>query len=119
MSPSEQPSSSNPSPAAPERPAAGAVRIIPLGGLGEIGMNTMLLETADDVICIDCGVMFPDDPGLGVDVIIPDLTALVDRRDRLRAYVLTHGHEDHVGALPYALKVAPAPVYGSPFTLAL
>jgi ribonuclease J len=96
-----------------------AVRLIPLGGLGEIGLNMMLLEFGDDLIAVDCGLMFPDDELPGVDYVIPDFAYLRERRDAFRGVVLTHGHEDHVGALPYLLRELPAPVYGTPLTLAL
>src|SRR5439155_17874606 len=96
-----------------------AVRLIPLGGLGEIGLNMMLIEFGDDLIAVDCGLMFPDDELPGVDYVIPDFTYLRARRDAFRGVVLTHGHEDHVGALPYLLRELQAPVYGTPLTLAL
>ena len=95
------------------------VRLIPLGGLGEIGLNMMLVESGDDLIAIDCGLMFPDDELRGVDYVIPDFTYALARPDALRAVFLTHGHEDHVGALPYLLARARVPVYGSPLTIAL
>jgi ribonuclease J len=96
-----------------------AVRLIPLGGLGEIGLNMMLIEFGDDVIAVDCGLMFPDDELPGVDYVIPDFTYLWARRDAFRGVVLTHGHEDHVGALPYLLREMQVPVYGTALTLAL
>jgi len=97
-----------------------AVRLIPLGGLGEIGLNMMLIESGDDVIAVDCGVMFPDpDEMPGIDYVIPDFSYAVAKRDGFRAVFLTHGHEDHIGALPYLLREAPVPVYGTPLTLAL
>jgi ribonuclease J len=91
--------------------------ILPLGGLGEIGMNAMLIAWGDDAILIDCGVLFPDVDQPGVDYIIPDFHVL--ERYHLLAYVITHGHEDHIGALPYALPVAEAPIYASRFTCGL
>jgi ribonuclease J len=97
----------------------GKLRAIPLGGLGEFGMNMMALEYEGHIIVIDCGVIFPDAELLGVDVVIPDISYLRDHRDHLRAIVLTHGHEDHIGALPYVMDEVDAPVYGTPFTLAL
>ena len=95
------------------------VRLIPLGGLGEIGLNMMLVESGDDLIAIDCGLMFPDDELPGIDHVIPDFTYALERRTGFRAVVLTHGHEDHIGALPYLLRQLPVPVYGTPLTLAL
>ena len=96
-----------------------AVRLIPLGGLGEIGLNMMLVESGDDLIAIDCGLMFPDDELPGIDYVIPDFTYALGKRAGFRAVFLTHGHEDHIGALPYLLRRAQVPVYGTPMTLAL
>jgi ribonuclease J len=97
-----------------------AVRLIPLGGLGEIGLNMMLVESGDDLIAIDCGLMFPDpDEMPGIDHVIPDFSYALAKRDSFRAVFLTHGHEDHIGALPYLLRSAAVPVYGTPMTLAL
>jgi ribonuclease J len=104
----------------PHPPTEPAVRLIPLGGLGEIGLNMMLIEFGDELIAVDCGVMFPDpDEMPGIDYVIPDFSYALGKRDGFRAVVLTHGHEDHIGALPYLLRVAPVPVYGTPLTLAL
>jgi ribonuclease J len=92
---------------------------IPLGGLGEFGMNMMALRLGEDIIVIDAGMMFPESELLGVDLVIPDITYLKQNRSQVRAIVLTHGHEDHIGALPYILKDLNVPVYGTRFTLAL
>jgi ribonuclease J len=92
---------------------------IPLGGLGEFGMNMMALRHGDDILVIDAGMMFPESELLGVDLVIPDTTYLKQNRNSVRAIVLTHGHEDHIGALPYILRDLNVPVYGTRFTLAL
>jgi ribonuclease J len=95
------------------------VRLVPLGGLGEIGLNMMLVESGDDLIAIDCGLMFPDDDLPGIDYVIPDFSYALAKPDALRGVFLTHGHEDHIGALPYLLQRRRVPVYGSPLTIAL
>ena len=95
------------------------VRIIPLGGLGEIGLNMMAVECGDHLLVIDSGLMFPGDYLPGVDIVIPDFQYIRENRERLKAVVLTHGHEDHIGALPFFLKEFQCPVYGTGFTLAL
>ena len=94
-----------------------ALRIIPLGGLGEFGMNSMAVCYDQDIIVIDAGLLFPRDDLLGVDLVIPDFGYLIENKEKVRAIVLTHAHEDHIGALPYLLKDVKAPVYGTPLTL--
>jgi ribonuclease J len=96
-----------------------AVRLIALGGLGEIGLNMMLVESGDDLVAVDCGLMFPDDELPGIDYVIPDFTYALAKGAGFHAVVLTHGHEDHIGALPYLLRHVNVPVYGTPMTLAL
>jgi ribonuclease J len=96
-----------------------SLRIIPLGGLGEIGKNMTAVEYRGKIIVLDCGVEFPRDEMLGIDLVIPDIGWLLGRRDDVLAFVITHGHEDHQGALPFVLKQLNKPVYGSRFTLAL
>jgi ribonuclease J len=96
---------------------AASLRVIPLGGLGEIGLNLLVLECGDTAIAIDCGVMFPDEQMLGIDVAIPDVSHLRSLGRRLQAIFLTHGHEDHIGALPYVLGEFDVPVYGTPLTI--
>jgi ribonuclease J len=92
---------------------------IPLGGLGEFGMNMLALRCGNDILVIDAGMMFPEAELLGVDIVIPDITYLKQNRERVRAIVLTHGHEDHIGALPYILRDLNVPIYGTAFALAL
>ncbi|MFB3897905.1 MAG: ribonuclease J [bacterium] len=98
---------------------ADSIRFIPLGGLGEIGMNMMVFESTEDIIIVDCGVMFPEEETPGVDLIIPEISYLLDRIDKIRGIILTHGHEDHVGALPFVLKQLNVPIYGTRLTLGL
>ncbi len=96
---------------------SGTLRIIPLGGLGEIGMNCLIIESPDEIIVIDCGVLFSDLDHFGIEFVIPDFTYLKNRADKVKAIILTHGHEDHIGAVPYLLKNGiRAPLYASPFT---
>jgi len=94
-------------------------RIIPLGGLGEFGKNMMAYEYGDTIMCVDAGLMFPEDDMPGVDIVIPDVTYLKENADKVKGFVLTHGHEDHIGALPYILPQINAPVYGTRLTLGL
>ncbi|GAA1790157.1 MAG: ribonuclease J [Actinobacteria bacterium] len=106
---------------APPGPLAeGAVRVLPLGGLGEIGRNMTVIEHAGQLLVIDCGVLFPDEHHPGIDLILPDFTAIADRLDDIQAIVLTHGHEDHIGGVPYLLRLKhDIPLIGSNLTLAL
>ena len=99
--------------------AAIPLRVIPLGGVGEIGKNLMVLEYDRDILVIDAGLMFPDSEMLGIDLVYPDITYLTDRADRVQAVILTHGHEDHIGALSYLLKYLDVPVYTTPLTRGL
>ena len=94
------------------------LQIIPLGGLGEFGMNCLAVRYHDDIIVIDAGLMFPESELLGVDIVVPDITYLVENKDKVRGILLTHGHEDHIGGLPWILSELNVPVYGTEFTLA-
>ena len=98
-------------------PQSSILRVIPLGGLGEIGMNLMVYECGDEAILVDCGMMFPDAATLGVDVIVPDMTYLFENASKVKALFLTHGHEDHIGAVPFLVEKLPLPIYGMPLAL--
>src|SRR5262245_60423904 len=94
------------------------LEVVALGGLGEFGMNMMALSWEETTILVDAGVMFPDPDQLGVDLIIPDMTFVETRRAKVKALVLTHGHEDHIGAVPHVMEMFDGPVYGTAMTLA-
>lgn len=96
----------------------GKLQVVPLGGLGEFGMNCMAVRWGDDIVVIDAGLMFPEAELLGVDIVVPDISYLLENRQRIRAIILTHGHEDHIGALPWILSELNVPVWGTEFTLA-
>ncbi|MEK6226673.1 MAG: ribonuclease J [Chloroflexota bacterium] len=96
------------------------LRIIPLGGVGEIGKNMLAIELGDDIVVVDAGLMFPDEGMLGIDLVIPDMTYLRQRKNKIRGFLITHAHEDHIGALPYALRdLLEVPIYGTKLTIGL
>jgi ribonuclease J len=111
------PVTDTPDPVIQPASSAPALSIIPLGGIGEIGLNMTVLEYGDDIIVIDAGLMFPDAEMLGVDIVIPDFSYMLENRNKVRAVVLTHAHEDHIGALPFLLKELKVPIYGTKLTL--
>ena len=96
-----------------------SLKIIPLGGLGEVGLNMMVYEYNDVIFIVDSGLMFPEDYMLGVDYVIPDMDYIRTHKTKVHGIVLTHAHEDHIGALPYLLKEVQVPVYATPFTLGM
>ena len=98
---------------------ASELKVVPLGGLGEFGMNMLALESGDDMILVDAGVLFPSTDDLGIDAIVPDLSYVLQHREKLRGLVLTHGHLDHIGGIPYLLEQVDVPIYGTAFTLGL
>ena len=95
------------------------LKIIPLGGLHEVGKNMTVFEYENDIFVLDAGLAFPEDDMLGIDLVIPDISYLVKNADRIKGIVITHGHEDHIGALPYVLKEIKAPIYATKLTLGL
>ena len=95
------------------------VRIIPLGGINEIGKNITAIEYKNDIVVIDCGLKFPDEDMFGIDIVIPDINYLIKNKERVKGIFLTHGHEDHIGALPYILKQLNLPIYGTTLTLGI
>ena len=99
--------------------ASSKLRIIPLGGLEQIGMNITAFEYEDSIVVVDCGLSFPEDDLLGIDLVIPDVTYLKENQDKIKGFMITHGHEDHIGALPYVLKEVPAPVYATKLTMGI
>ena len=102
-----------------EHTGSGKLRIIPLGGLEQIGMNMTAFEYGDSIVVVDCGLAFPDDDMLGIDLVIPDITYLKENIDKVRGFVITHGHEDHIGALPYVLLEVNVPIYATKLTMGL
>lgn len=96
-----------------------SVRIIPLGGLEQIGMNITAIEYDDSIVVVDCGLSFPEEDMLGIDLVIPDVTYLKENLNKVKGFVITHGHEDHIGAIPYVLKDVNVPIYATKLTMGL
>lgn len=92
------------------------LKIIPLGGLGEIGKNLTVYEYGQDIVVVDCGIGFPDEELYGIDLVIPDISYLRQNKDKIRGIVITHGHEDHIGALPYVMRELDVPIYATSLT---
>ena len=99
------------------QPAVEKVKIIPLGGLDKIGMNITAIEYGNTIVVVDCGMAFPEDDMPGIDKLIPDVSYLVENKDNVKGFVITHGHEDHIGALPYILPQVNVPVYATKLTM--
>lgn len=95
------------------------LKIIPLGGLEQIGMNITAFEYEDSIIVVDCGLSFPEDDMLGIDLVIPDVTYLKENLDRVKGFFITHGHEDHIGAIPYVLRDVNVPIYATKLTMGI
>ncbi|KHF30989.1 Ribonuclease J 2 [Anoxybacillus sp. BCO1] len=95
------------------------IRVFALGGVGEVGKNMYVVEVDEDIFVLDAGLMFPEDEMFGIDMVIPDITYLVEQQERIRGIFLTHGHDDHIGAIAYVLRKITVPVYGAKLTLAL
>jgi ribonuclease J len=102
-----------------EKPTDPTLKVIPLGGLGEIGLNMMVIECEDTIVVVDSGLMFPEEEMLGIDIVIPDFSYLLQRREKVAGLVVTHGHEDHIGAIPFLIRELAIPIYGTALTLAL
>ena len=98
---------------------ATALKVIPLGGLGEIGMNITAFEYDDSIVVVDCGLMFPEDHMLGIDIVVPDVSYLIENKEKVKAFFITHGHEDHTGGIPFVLPHVPAPIYATAMTRGL
>ena len=97
--------------------SASKLKAIPLGGLEQIGLNITAFEYEDSIVVVDCGLSFPEDEMLGIDLVIPDITYLKENAEKVKGFVITHGHEDHIGALPYVLKELNIPIYATKLTM--